>query len=189
MPIGSPEFVHTFVAKKTEEILKDVDKVKVVSDPLFHFHLLHFCQITRIGYLSRNVPPPVMVNARCNVQYVDNAIVKSILQRGTKHKHGNGSLSDNWSPPVLEWYSCIVQSAWHLGGFGITPNEASGITAYYSATAQFVKWTGQLSQPSTWANGQDPSSPQDMALPQPAHAHSHAYTLDPGISVCRALSR
>ena len=29
--------MYTFVAKKTEEILEDVDKVKVVTDNLIHF--------------------------------------------------------------------------------------------------------------------------------------------------------
>ena len=60
--VGVP-FVHTFVAKKAREILVDVDKVKVVSDPLIHFHHLRFCQNNRLGYLSRNVPPPVIVTA------------------------------------------------------------------------------------------------------------------------------
>ena len=86
--------MHKFVAEKATEIMADVEKVKVVSDPLIHFHLLRFCQNTRLSYLSRNVPPSVMVNASCNVQHVDNAIVKSILQRGTKQRNGNGSLSD-----------------------------------------------------------------------------------------------
>jgi hypothetical protein len=121
--------------------------VKVVSDPLIHFHLLRFCQNNRLGYLSRNVPLSFMVNAPCNVQQVDNAIVKSILQRGTKHKDENGSASDNWSPPVLDRYSSVIQIACHSGGFGFTPNEASGTAAYYSATAQFVRWLSQLCQP------------------------------------------
>ena len=156
--------MHKFVAEKATEIMADVEKLKVVSDPLVHSHLLLFCQNTRLSYLSRNVPPSVMVYASCNVQNVDHAIVKSILQRGTKHKNGNGSLSDMWSPPVLEWYPAIVQTTCHLRGFGITPNEASGIAAFYSATAQFVTRLSQLSQPATWANGQDLAHPH-MALP------------------------
>ena len=100
--IATPEIVQKCVADKVSEILADVEKVKVVSDPLIHFHLLRFCQNTRLGYLSRHVPSAVIVNACCNVAHVDNAIVKSILQRGTKHKNGNASTSDNWSPPVLE---------------------------------------------------------------------------------------
>ena len=64
VPIGTPEFVHNFVADKASKILADVEKVQVVSDPLIHFHLLFFCQNTLFGYLSRNVPISVMVNAR-----------------------------------------------------------------------------------------------------------------------------
>ena len=65
--------------------------------------------------------------------------------------------SDNWSTAVLHWYFSIVQNACDLGGFGTTPNDASGIAAYYSA--QFVKRISQLSQPSTWARRRGFSSP------------------------------
>jgi hypothetical protein len=82
--------------------MADVEKVEVVSDPLIHFHLLRFCQNTRLSYLSRNVPPSVMVNTSCNVQHVDHSIVKSILQRGNKHKNGNGSLCDERRPAIVE---------------------------------------------------------------------------------------
>ena len=36
-----------------------------------------------------------------------------------------------------------------------TPNTASGIAAYYSATAQYVSWVHQLLNPAIWAGGQD----------------------------------
>ena len=97
MPTGNEDFVHKFAAEMATEIIVDVEKVKVVSDPLIHLHLLRFCQNTRLSYLSRNVPRSVIVNAPCNVQHVDvdHVIVKSIFQRGTKQKSGNGSLSES----------------------------------------------------------------------------------------------
>ena len=45
---------------------------------------------------------------------------------------------------AFDWYSSIVQKACHRGGLGITPNAASSIFAYYSATAQYVSWVHQL---------------------------------------------
>ena len=165
VPIGNEDFVHKFVTEKATEIMANVEKVKVVSDPLIHFHLLRFCQNIRLSNVSRNVPPSVMFNASCNVQHVDHAIVKSILQRGTQQKSGNTSLTDKWGPPVLEWHSAILQTTCHLGGFGITPNEASGIAAYYSATAQCRSWLSQLFLPATWANWQDLAHPQTWRSP------------------------
>ena len=47
MPIGTTEFVHKFFAEKANEILADVEKVKVVSEPLIHFPLLCLCQNIR----------------------------------------------------------------------------------------------------------------------------------------------
>ena len=38
---------------------------------------------------------------------------------------------------------------------GITPNAASSISAYYSATAQYVSWVHQLPNTAHWAGGQD----------------------------------
>ena len=78
------------------------------------------------------------------------------------------------SPPVLDRYSSVVQIACHPLGFGMTPNKVSGIAAYYSATAQFVKWISQLSQPSKWTSGQDLSSPQTWrSLNLTALTHTH----------------
>ena len=84
-----------------------------------------------------------MAAGPCNLQHVDSAIVKAILGRGTKIIHDIGSISDKWSARAFDWYSSIVQKACHCGGLGITPNASSSISAYYSATAQYVsalKW-------------------------------------------------
>jgi hypothetical protein len=67
VPIGSPDFVQQFAATKAGEIIRDVDKVQVVTDSLIHFHLLRFCQNTRLAYLNRSVPPEVMVAGPCNL--------------------------------------------------------------------------------------------------------------------------
>ena len=69
VPIGSPDFVQQFVAKKAGEIIQDVEKVQVVtdvSDSLIHLHLLRFCQTTRLAYLNRSVIPEVMTAGPCN---------------------------------------------------------------------------------------------------------------------------
>ena len=155
VPLGSPEFVQRFVASKAGEIIRDVEKVQVVTDSLIHFHLLRFCQNTRLAYLNRSVPPDVMVAGPCNLKHVDQAIAKAILGRGTKFMHEIGSSSDKWNSRAFDWYSSIVQKACHRGGLGVTPNEASSIAAYYSATAQYVSWVHQLPNSSLWHGGQD----------------------------------
>ena len=165
IPIGSPDFVQQFVAKKTSEIIHDVEKVQVVTDPLIHFHLLRFCQNTRLAYLNRSVPPEVMAARPCNLQHVDSAIVKAILGRGTKLTHDIGSSSDKWSARALEWYSSIVQKACHRGGLGITPNSATSISAYYSASVNYVSWVLQLPNTAFWAGGQDLTQPASWTAP------------------------
>ena len=138
---------------KASELIRDVEKVQVVTDSLIHFHLLRFCQNIRLAYLNRSVPPQVM--GPCNLQHVDSAIVKAISGRGTKLMHDIGISSDKWSSRAFGWYSFIVQKACHRGGLGITPNQASSIAAYYSTTAQYVSWVHQLPNSALWAGGQD----------------------------------
>ena len=178
VPIGSPDFVQQFVATKASEIIRDVDKVQVVTDPLIHFHLLRFCQNTRMAYINRSVPPEVMAAGPCNLQHVDEAIVKAILGRGTKLTHEFGSSSEKWSTRAFDWYSSIVQKACHRGGLGITPNAASSISAYYSATAQYVSWVHQLPNTELWAGGQDLTQHDSWTAPNLlALKHTHARLL------------
>jgi len=115
--IGSPDFVQQFAATKASEIIRDVEKVQVVSDSLIHFHLLRFCQNTHLAYKNRSMPPEVMAAGPCNLQHVNSAIVKAILGRGTKLMHDIGSSSDKWSSRALDWYSSIMQKACHRGRF------------------------------------------------------------------------
>ena len=74
-----PGFVQRFVATKAGQIIQDVEKVQMVSDSLMYFHLLRFCQNTRLAYLNRSVLPDVMTTGPCSVQHVDEALVKAIL--------------------------------------------------------------------------------------------------------------
>ena len=69
VPIGSPDFVQSFAADKASKILADVEKVKVVSGPLIHLHLLRFCQNTRLGYLTAMFLPKslLLALAMCNM--------------------------------------------------------------------------------------------------------------------------
>ncbi len=87
------------------------------------------------------------------------------IGRGTKLTHDIGSSSDKWSARALEWYSSIVQKACHRGGLGITPNSATSISAYYSASVHYVSWVLQLPNTAFWAGGQDLTQPASWTAP------------------------
>ena len=55
----------------------------------------------------------------------------------------------------LAWYRVIVELPRHKGGLGITPLPASGMAAFYSATAHLVSWLGSLPHASEWVAGQN----------------------------------
>ena len=153
VPIGTPEFVDAFVRSKIDDIQQDVQKLRIIQDPKIHYDLLRFCQHTRIAFLARNVPPDVMMkHADGNPAaptLVQDAIVQAILQRG---------LGDNYNTlprHVLEWCRMIVELPHHEGGQAITPLQASGMAAFYSATANLVAWLQSLPHASEWVAGQN----------------------------------
>jgi len=153
VPIGTPEFVDAFVRSKADDIQQDLQKLRIIQDPKIHYDLLRFCQHTRIAFLARNVPPDVMMkHADGNPAaptLVQDAIVQTILQRG---------LGDNYNTlprHVLEWCRMIVELPHHEGGLAITPLQASGMAAFYSATANLVAWLQSLPHASEWVAGQN----------------------------------
>jgi hypothetical protein len=84
VPIGSPQFVQAFVAKKSKTMVEDVKKLHILTDPGVHFKLVRFCHNTRLAHLSRTLPPSTMANPACGVQTVDYAVVNEVLAKGTR---------------------------------------------------------------------------------------------------------
>jgi hypothetical protein len=99
---------------------------------------------------------------------IQDAIVQAILQRG---------LVDTFytlTERVLEWCRMIVELPHHKGGLGITPSQASGMAAFYSATAELVAWLHSFPHASEWAAGQnlaDPDTWTSSALRTPKQLH------------------
>ena len=189
VPMGSPEFVTAFVRSKAKILQQDVQKLRIVPDPLIHYTLLRFCQHTRLAFLARNVPPailmqPVDVNfdPASGVRtspvavpvFIQDLIVSAILQRGL------GATYDTLPAHILSWCRTIVELPHHEGGLGITPLPASGMAAFYSATANLVSWLGSLPHASQWVAGQtldDPTTWTCSALSTLKQLHDNLLTL------------
>ena len=60
VPIGTPAFVEAWASAKNRELIKDLQKLKLTSDPLIHYHLVRFCGLTRPGYMCRTLPPSLL---------------------------------------------------------------------------------------------------------------------------------
>jgi hypothetical protein len=160
------------VRSKADDIQQDVQKIHIIQDPKIHHDLLRFCQHTRIAFLARNVPPDVMMKHTngnpAAPTLVQDAIVQAILQRGLDDTY-------NTLPQhVLEWCRTIVELPHHEGGVAITPLQASGMAAFYSATANLVDWLQSLPHSSEWVAGQnlaDPNTWTSSALHALKHLH------------------
>ena len=83
--------------------------------------------------------------------HAQDSITRAILQRGM------GGTFDRKPPADKAWCRMIVELPHHRGGLAITPLPASGIAAFYHATARLVAWLGSLppSHSSQWAQNQD----------------------------------
>jgi len=91
---------------------------------------------------------------------VDNTIVEVVC------RHGTGGGHVDWSPDLRKCANMKIQVPHFRGGFGITPNEGSVISAFYSATCALVVWLGSHggTRPAqdfadTWAPGLNLTSP------------------------------
>ncbi len=139
-----PRFCRCFVRSKADDIEQDVQKLRIIQDPKIHYDLLRFCQHTRIAFLARNVPPDVMMkNADGNPAaptLVQDAIVQTILQRGL------GDTYNTLPQHVLEWCRIIVELPHHEGGLAITPLQASGMSAFFSATANLRRLSSSAAE-------------------------------------------
>jgi len=131
--VGVDAWVKTFVAKKARSVIRDVDKLDVVSDRLLHNQLLHFCQNACMAFLGLNTPTPLFSEL---MEQVDDTIVEAVCRHGT----GGGHL--DWSPHLRKFANMKIQEPHFRGGFGITPNEGSAISAFYSVTCALVFWLG-----------------------------------------------
>jgi len=157
VPVGVDTWVKTFVDKKARSVITDVAKLDIVSDELPHNQLLNFCQNVRMTFLGRNTPTPLLSEFMAQV---DDTIGEAVC------RHGTGGGYVDWSPHLRKFANMKIQVPHFRGGFGITPNEGSAISAFYSTTCALVIWLGShgSNRPAqdfanTWAPGLNLTSP------------------------------
>ena len=142
VPIGTSAFVHDWAEEKIRELIKDLQQLRPMSDPLIHCHLVRFCGLTRPGYICRTLPPELLLGA--GLADFDLAVSTEIFNKGV------GEQWRHWSGTTLAWHRTTLQLPHHLGGFGLTPVCFSGIAALYSAMACSVRWFSGMCDPTFW---------------------------------------
>ena len=136
-PVGPTDYVREHVRNKCGTICKDVDQMRVCSDPLIRYQLLKFCMNTRLSFLSRNVTPDNMAtgcddNDRAHIgpAHVDNKFVQEVLRAAT------GDTLKHAPQLTQNWCKLKVQSSHHERGYAITPTAASGLEAFLLCNQQ-----------------------------------------------------
>jgi len=176
VPVGVDAWLKNFVAKQARSVITDVAKLDVISDWLIHTQLLNFCQNARMAFLGRNTPTPLLSEFMAQV---DATIVEAVC------RHGTGGGHVDWTPQLRKIVNMKIQVPYFRGGFGITPNEGSAISAFYSDTCALVVWLGSHggTRPAqhfadAWAPGLDLTSPNSWHAPLlQALSTSHALLL------------
>jgi len=60
VPIDNDEWVQHFVQEKAAAVQVDVGKLDIISNGLIHYQMLCFCQNTRLAFLGRITPTPLI---------------------------------------------------------------------------------------------------------------------------------
>ena len=126
VPIGTPTFVEDWASANIKDLITDLRKLRVMSDPLIHYHLVRFCGLTRPGYMCRTLPPDILQSSRVGLEDFDLAVAAEIFTKAI------GDRWRSWPPGTLAWHRTTLQLPHHKGGLGLTPVCASGIAAFYS---------------------------------------------------------
>jgi len=164
VPVGVDAWVKTFVAKKAQSVITDIAKLDVVSDGFLHNQLLNFCQNARMVFLGRNTPTPLLSEF---MTQVDDTVVEAV------YSHGTGGGHVDWSPHLRKFAIMKIQVPHFRGGFGITPNEGSTISAFYSATCALVVWCVRVFVRVCACANEFHKSTRDLKARSPVKEHSN----------------
>jgi len=121
--VAIDDWVKAFVVKKARIVFTNVAKLDVVTDGLIHLQMLNFCQNTRLAFLSRNTPTPLISEI---LAQVDDTIVEAVCRNGTSGGHVD------WTPHLRKFANMKIQ----------VPRFAIMILAFYSATCVLIAWLG-----------------------------------------------
>jgi hypothetical protein len=83
----------------------------------------------------------LLVN-RCVLQqqYVECKIADPFLKKGTKQH------ADGWDSPDKTWTHMVLHLSHTEGGFGVTFNDVTKDSSFYTTTSRLVVWLGFISQ-------------------------------------------
>jgi hypothetical protein len=130
VPIGTDAFVRNFVSITCRDIIDDVEKLDVAQDGFIHYQLVGFCQDTRLQYTNSHI---LLANRYVlQQQYVDCKIADTILKRDTK-RHADG-----WDTSGKSWTHIVLHLSHTEGGFGVTFNDVTKDSSFYTTTSRFV---------------------------------------------------
>jgi len=77
--------VQQFIQEKASAVPVDVGKLDIVSNGLIDYQMLCFFQNTRLAFLERNNPTPLISNILAEV---DATILEALCRKGTTNANG-----------------------------------------------------------------------------------------------------
>jgi len=167
VPDGNNEWVQQFVQEKASAVQVDVGTLDIISNGLIHYQMLRFCHY-RFCFSCAYTLTPLISDI---LAQVDATILEVLCQKDTTNAHGE------WTAVFRRFADMKVQPPHFVGGFGVTPNTGSAISAFYAASVSLVQWLGSGSHPkqnfidlaSTWGPWQDSANPDLWNALKQAH--------------------
>ena len=114
VPIGTSAFMRDWAGVKLRDQILDLQKLRLMSDPLIHYHLVRFCGLARPGYMCRTLPPDLVRDA--GTADFDHAVSTEILTRRASPSRSSSS-SARWhgAAPCWESSEMLRASCWSEG--------------------------------------------------------------------------
>ena len=109
VPIGNDEWVQQFVQAKAAAVQVDMGKLDIVSDGLTYYQMLRFYQNTRLAFLGRNTPTPLIFNIFAEV---DTTIFEAFCENASTNAHCE------WAAVFYRFVDMKLQLPHFRGRFG-----------------------------------------------------------------------
>jgi len=134
------------------------------TEGMIDYHMMRFCQNSRLGFLARNTPTPLISDSLGSLYAVN---LESMCTKGT------GGTHTDWTLELRIFAHMKLQLPHRRGGFEITPCAGSATSAFYASTASLVRWLGHhgnaqqdlANLADVWAPGQVMSNPDTWTAP------------------------
>ena len=209
IPIGSQSFQQEFITAKVNALNAELTQLEQFPIALGLKQLLKTTHVPTLQYFLRGISP-ALTAAQCKCFDVANLRLLAKVFQWPQNQAQEGSSvlqpAPGTPPSDLQFAYFKRQLPYSAGGDGFTPQEGVAYTAFWSATAKFLKWAGEIAIFQHWTFPTPPlfhriNPDTELRIRQPQQADAgdvvpmlaafldtHRHLMEQGISAYTSLA-